>query len=242
MSVETTVTKSVNYPVSDGTTVVLSERIAGILRSIPCKSVRAIKRKAKVDHYVPDWVSLDVNGIKKLLPLWQFVVEEEQLHRVLEGDGLIHHDGSASFLLENFRRDAWPEIDAAVLEMKDATVKTGQTSEVLRIKQREWLDDATLYQTAVRQTQKLADSEVSDIVQAACEAALEAIGAGFCYAQTKAELCSYFLATCRNKTHELDRHRRKQRKTHTQITDDFADGPLHHVKRTAPKPQLVNAA
>ena len=233
-----TVTKSVNYPVSDGTTVVLSERIAGILQSIPCKSVRAIKRKAKVDHYVSDWVSLDVNGIKKQLPLWQFVVEEEQLHRVLEGDGLIHHDGSNSFLAENFRRDTWGEIDASVLETEEATVKTGKTPEANRVQQRAWLDDAVLYQTAIRQTKKLADGEVDDIVQAALLAALEQIDAGLCESQTQAALCSYFLATCRNKAFELDRHRRKQRKTHTTITEQFEEGPQHYVRRIAPKQSL----
>src|SRR5258708_30222845 len=76
-----TATKSVNFPVSDGTVVVLSERMAGILGSI-CKSVKAVKRTkggVMVRHlYVPDFVSLDVNGIKKLLPLWQMVADEEQ--------------------------------------------------------------------------------------------------------------------------------------------------------------------
>jgi hypothetical protein len=240
-------TKSVKFPVNDGTTVIVSGHIAGILASI-CKSVKAVKRTkdgVMVRHlYVPDFVSLDVNGIKKLLPLWQFVVGEEQLHRTLDGEGRVHHDGSTSFLPENFRRDAWPEIDPDVVIFPrfQATAKVGQTKDAMRIKQREWLDDATLYQTATRQTEKLADGEVSDIVQAAYEAALESIDAGFCYAQTKAELCSYFLATCRNKTHELDRHRRKQRKTHETMTDDFAEGPLHHVRRTAPKPQLDKVA
>ena len=238
MSVETAVTKSVNYPVSDGTTVVLSEGVASLLQYIGCEKVRAIKRKAKRDLYVPDWILLDVNGIKKMLPLWQMVADNDQLHRVLEGEGFIHHDGSASFLPENFRRDAWPEIDATVLETKEATIKTGQTPEALRVKQREWLDDGTLYQTAIRQTQKLADGEVDDIVQAALLAALEQIDAGLCESQTKAALCSYFLATCRNKTYELDRQRRKQRRTHEAMTDDFAEGPLHHVRRTAPTPRL----
>jgi hypothetical protein len=238
MSAETAVTKSVNYPVSDGTTVVLDERIASILQSISCKSVRAIKRKAKRDLYVPDWISLEVNGIKKLTPLWQFVVQEEQLHRVLEGEGRIHHDGSNSFLPENFRRDAWPEIDVVVVETNEATAKVGQTPESVRMKQRAWLDDAVLYQTAIRQTKKLADGEVEDIVQASLLAALEQIDAGHCESQTQAALCSYFLATCRNKTYELDRQRRKQRKTHEMMTDDFAEGPLHHVRRIAPTAQL----
>lgn len=241
MSVEMAATKSVNFPVNDGTTVIVSERIAGILASI-CGSIKAVKRAkdgVMVRHlYVPDFVSLDVNGIKKNLPLWQMVADEEQLHRVLEGEGRIRHDGSNSFLPENFRRDAWPETDVDVVETKEATVKTGQTPEALRVKQRDWLDDAVLYQTAIRQTKKLADGEVEDIVQASLLAALEQIGAGLCESQTQAALCSYFLATCRNKTYELDRHRRKQRKTHEAMTDDFAEGPLHHVRRTAPTAQL----
>jgi hypothetical protein len=237
-------TKSVNFPVNDGTTVIVSERIAGILASI-CGSIKAVKRAkdgVMVRHlYVPDFVSLDVNGIKKNLPLWQMVADEEQLHRVLEGEGRIRHDGSNSFLAENFRRDAWPETDADVVETKEATVKTGQTPEALRVKQRDWLDDTALYKNTIDEVRQLADGEVSDIVQAAYQAALESIGAGFCYAQTKAELCSYFLATCRNKTYELDRRRRKQRKTHSQITEQFAEGPLHHVRRVAPKHALDHA-
>src|SRR5258708_7845166 len=194
-----TVTKSVNYPVSDGTAVVLSEGVASVLQYIGCKKVKAIKRKARRDLYVPDWILLDVLGIKKMLPLWQMVANEDQLHRVLEGEGRIHHDGSNSFLPENFRRDPWPELDASVLETKEPTAKTGQTPENIRVQQREWLDDAVLYQTAIRQTQKLADGEVGDFVQEAFQAAFEAVVAGLCDAETKAALCSYFLATCRNK-------------------------------------------
>src|SRR5258708_4021075 len=133
-----TVTKNVNFPCSDASFVVLTERMADVVMSIPCKNVRVVKRTNKAgvlvkNYYVPDWILLDVLGIKKMLPLWQMVANEDQLHKVLEGEGRIHHDGSNSFLPENFRRDPWPELDASVLETKEPTAKTGQTPENIRV-------------------------------------------------------------------------------------------------------------
>jgi hypothetical protein len=233
------VTKSVNFPVNDGTEVVMSEQTAELLAGI-CKKVKAVKSRKDgvvVRHlYVPDWVAME-HGLNQHIPLWQFVVMQDALHRKLDGDGRIYHDGSESFLPENFRRDEWPETDDSVLpkEQKQVAVKMGQTLESVRAQQREWLDDAVLYETAFRQTNRSAD--VVDAVQSAYEAALKQIDAGRCKAQTKAELCGYVLATCRNKFFEMVRHNVEHRKTHSRMTENFEDGEQHHVRRTAPKPR-----
>jgi hypothetical protein len=230
------VTKTVNFPVSDGTTVVLTEGTANSLVNV-CKKIKAVKGRKDgmpVRHlYVPDWIQYEAKGVK--MPLWQFVTMDLTLYKVLEGDGRIHHDGSNSFLRENFRRDRWPETDDTVLptQRKPVTVKTGQTVEGVRAQQREWLDDAVLYETAVRVTDRSAD--VVDAVQSAYEAALSQIDSGLCKAGTKAELCAYVLSTCKHKFFEMVRRNQKHSKTHSRITEDFEEGEQHHVKRTAPK-------
>jgi hypothetical protein len=241
------VTKSVNFPVNDGSFVVVSERVARFLADSDCKSVRVSKRQKKggtiVCHfYVMDIFKWLVNEVKVFNTLRRTVVEVERFHLTLPGEGMIYHDGSNSYLPENFRRDEWPELDKTVLEPKVQTLKSGQTAEALRIKQAEWLNSSTLYETALRQTKRVGDGDTNDIVQAAFLATLEKVNAGLCDAACEAQLCSFFLATCQNKTSELTRKRKDIRKSHEKLTDDFAEGEQHHVRRTAPKMALDEAA
>ena len=232
-------TKSVTYPCSDGTAVVLSEGFAGLLDSDGQKTVKAVKKRNKDGQvtrhlYVRDWLTWQVNEVVVMQPLWQAVVVNAGFDRRLPGDGRIHHDGSDSFLLGNFFREEWPEIDNSVVAAHEQnSVKTGDTPEALRVQQREWLNDETLLNKGIAGCVRMADAESSDIVQASFMAVLENINAGLCRANNKGALCEYFLSTVRNKTKEFVRYRQKNRKTHDTIDDQFEEGPLHHVKCTA---------
>lgn len=195
----------VTFPVSDGSTVVVSGHAGYALRKIfgidRVKSVNANgKRYLYTPFEIPDPDILSNYFGKSQQPRrWLFADliarHVYRLHLYVPGDGAIQHNGSNSFLPSDYSRDQWPhhtpEPEPQEKASKVYLPKVGADLIQLQIN---WFSEPALRIEAVRWASKLTNPSVAqDIAQETYLKLFRQISGGQCEAADPKQLHDYVL-------------------------------------------------
>ncbi|HEV3420848.1 MAG TPA: hypothetical protein VG075_11130 [Candidatus Acidoferrum sp.] len=188
-------TKTVTFPCTDGSAVTVPEMVAAELEAFDVKRVRVVKSNGTRYFYIKtDYFIFDAHDMPEDVPLWRFVAYSAKLFDVLPGLGQIEHDGSDSFLLENFSREAEPKTLEPVTKPRPVKSYTPKISAELITKQLAWFAEPSLHLEAVKWAAVHTNPRVGEeVLQQTSIKLLEQIRGGQCLAQTAEQFHNYVL-------------------------------------------------
>ena len=185
------------FPCSDGTTVVLPFFAAYTLARVGIRKIRVVAANGKKYYYV-QWPGEPEQSLTRWL-----ILEHYQLHRKLDGQGRIHHDGSDRFLPENFWREEFERGTAEPNEQRTrqrtACSSDPQVGPDTISQQLDWLGAGTLRRKALACiAAKTNPAHAQEIFQTVCVKVLPQIQRGQCKATSPVQFNDYVLTICRN--------------------------------------------
>jgi hypothetical protein len=203
----------VEFPVSDGSSIIVSDFTYAVLMTMwdGIDRAKAVKADGKRYLYTPvpipdmSYVNWYYNRSHepRVMPWDRFVAYNVLgLHQSLAGDGRIIHDGSDSFLPSNYSRQEFPEHDDVDPEPEPAAPRPRRVAvvgpEVIN-QQLQWLSEKELVLKARRCAAKKTNQTVgNDVVQNALLAVLTDVQDGQVKAVTREKLWAYAMRVVRN--------------------------------------------
>lgn len=195
----------VTFPVSDGSTVTVSAHADYVLReTFGIDRVKAVNANGKKYLYTPFEIpDLDVLAVyfgrvsaPRRWLLAEFVARHiYHLHVYMPGDGMIHHNGSNSFLPSDYSREQWPELNSEPEEnAKPPKDYVPRVSAELIQNQLSWFAESALRTEAAKWAARLTNPAVAqDIVQQTYLKLFQQISGGQCEATDAKGLHDYVL-------------------------------------------------
>src|SRR5258708_3183883 len=200
----------VDFPVSDGTSVTVSDFTYAVLATMwdGIDRVKAVKAGDSRYLYTPvpipdtsyfNWY-FNRSHEPRVMP-WARSLPYNVLflHLHLAGDGLIVHDGSDSFLPSNYSRHQFPEHDPVDPEPAPKPRRVALVGPEVINDQLSWLGKKELFQKARRCAVKKTNQTVgNDLVQIALLSVLKDVQDGQVKAVTQEKLFAYTIRVVRN--------------------------------------------
>jgi hypothetical protein len=200
----------VDFPVSDGTSIIVSDFTYAVLMTMwdGIDRVKAVKAGNSRYLYTPvpipdmsylNWY-FNRSHEPRIMPWDRFVAYSVlYLHQSMPGDGLIVHDGSDSFLPSNYSRQEFPEHDDVEPESAPKPRRVAVVSPEVINEQLRWLGDKELVLKARRCAAKKTNNKIGEeIVQYALLAVLQNVQDGQVKAATREQFFGYTLQVVRN--------------------------------------------
>jgi hypothetical protein len=202
----------VDFPVTDGTSVIVSDFTYGVLMTMwdGIDRVKAVKAGNSRYLYTPvpipdmsyaNWY-FNRSHEPRVMAWDRFVAYNVLfLHQHLAGDGRIVHDGSDSFLPSNYNRQEFPEYDEVDPEPESGPKprRVAVVGPEVINQQLQWLSDKELVLKARRCAAKKTNQTVAhDVVQIALLAVLTDVQDGQVKAVAREKLFAYAMRVVRN--------------------------------------------
>ncbi len=216
----------VEFPVSDGSAITVSEYAANFLRSeCGVTKVKAVRVAGGSYLYMPKKMPEHLGvlsvytgqvGRNVTWPLTDFLARHVyHFHLFLPGEGRIRHDGSSSFLPGNFTRDAWsePRPEPQQKQPKSVTEHVPSVGKETIEQQLLWCEDSDLQKSAYRVAAKKLNAQVGpDVVHDVFCELLAAILRGKCQRTEQKDFNGWVIGAVKYKCCEIANPGRKKNK------------------------------